>query len=723
MQNSYYYYALVLIFWTAPIMLFATPAFAQFSNQKEISSTVDGAISVFAADLDGDGDQDVLSASREDHTIAWYENLDGLGTFSAQQVISSEAYSANTVAAADLDGDDDLDVLAAYSGDRGFDGNIVWYQNTDGLGSFSLEKEISSTVDGGTNIFARDFDGDGDLDVLSSTYLDGFVTNELYIAWYQNTDGSGAFGEQNTISMRASEFTGWLIYPTDLDGDGDFDVLSATSDSTLEWHENIDGLGTFDTPQTITTQLDLQSFVYAADLDGDGDQDVLSNSRRGDTTVWYENTGVNGAFGDQHIISQLTVNPIQPFTSDLDGDGDLDLLSGSSWDGTIVWYENMDGLGAFREQQEITFKTDQAVSVFAADLDGDGDQDVLSASIRDDKIAWYENLPFSGLTADSLALAAIYLSTDGDNWVNNTNWFTEEPISDWYGVTVTSNRVTGLNLEANQLTGDFPIELIDLSKLQTLDLSKNNLTGSLPATLPDLRELSFLSVFDNRLSDALPQQLGVSFTSPLETLNLGANQFSGTLPELLARLVNLRHLYLNGNQFEGNIPEAYQALQKLEELDVSNNPSMSGVLSLELTNLNLTVFLFSDTELCEDLDPKFQDWLATISSVSKSGCTYDDGMNVSSEPIEFADGYILHVNFPNPFNHSTQLFFETPAGGYAKVVAFDAFGRQISVLLNEVVAPGLQQITWQPQELSSGVYHIQFELNDYVDWMKLVYIK
>ena len=67
------------------------------------------------------------------------------------------------------------------------------------------------------------------------------------------------------------------------------------------------------------------------------------------------------------------------------------MLSASFFDSKIAWYENL-GSGSFGTQQVITTAADGAYSVYATDLDGDGDADVLSASWGDDKIAWYENL-------------------------------------------------------------------------------------------------------------------------------------------------------------------------------------------------------------------------------------------------------------------------------------------------------------------------------------------
>ena len=76
-----------------------------------ITSSADGAYSVYAVDLDGDGDMDVLSASSLDDKIAWYEN-DGSESFTAHDITTSADY-AYSVYAVDVDGDGDIDVLSA----------------------------------------------------------------------------------------------------------------------------------------------------------------------------------------------------------------------------------------------------------------------------------------------------------------------------------------------------------------------------------------------------------------------------------------------------------------------------------------------------------------------------------------------------------------------------------------------------------------------------------
>ncbi|NPA44052.1 MAG: VCBS repeat-containing protein, partial [Chlorobi bacterium] len=91
---------------------------------------------------------------------------------------------------------------------------------------------------------------------------------------------------------------------------------------------------------------------------------------------------------EQNIIIETLTNGAEcVYSIDLDGDGDNDILSASYEDDKIAWYEN-DGSGNFSSQKIITTLADGATSVYSIDLDGDGDNDILSASYEDDKIAW-----------------------------------------------------------------------------------------------------------------------------------------------------------------------------------------------------------------------------------------------------------------------------------------------------------------------------------------------
>jgi hypothetical protein len=378
--------------------IICTTTYAQIEFQVHIITTnaVD-AEAVYAADIDNDGDMDVLSASVLDDKIAWYENTDGQGSFGPQQIITTNADQAYSVYAADIDNDGDMDVLSASI----LDDKIAWYENTDGQGSFGPQLIITTNANQANSVFAADIDGDGDMDVLSASFFD------FKIAWYENTDGLGNFGSQQIITQNTIQASS--VFAADIDGDGDMDVLSASyTDNKIAWYENTDGLGSFGSQQIITTNAEGALSVYSSDIDGDGDMDVLSASSEDDKVAWYENTDGLGSFGSQLIITTNADGANTVHASDIDGDGDMDVLSASAEDDKVAWYENTDGLGSFGSQQIITTNSGWATSVYATDIDGDSDMDVLSASFLDDKIAWHENLGVLGINENTLIDFAVY---------------------------------------------------------------------------------------------------------------------------------------------------------------------------------------------------------------------------------------------------------------------------------------------------------------------------
>ena len=79
----------------------------------------------------------------------------------------------------------------------------------------------------------------------------------------------------------------------------------------------------------------------------------------------------------------------------MDLDGDLDVLSASFSDRKVAWFANLDGLGLFSNERVITTKGDGAMKVFAVDVDGDGDLDVIANLLRMNTIYWYANLSLS----------------------------------------------------------------------------------------------------------------------------------------------------------------------------------------------------------------------------------------------------------------------------------------------------------------------------------------
>ena len=133
------------------------------------------------------------------------------------------------------------------------------------------------------------------------------------------------------------------------------------------------------------------------------------------------------------------------------------------------------------------------------------------------------------MNTDRAALAALYNTTNGSSWRDDTNWVSSRPLGEWYGVSTDADgRVTELDLRDNQLSGSIPSELGNLDNLQALGLHDNQLSGSIPSELGNLDNLQALGLHDNQLSGSIPSELGN--LDNLERLGLHGNEFSGCVP-------------------------------------------------------------------------------------------------------------------------------------------------------------------------------------------------
>ena len=107
------------------------------------------------------------------------------------------------------------------------------------------------------------------------------------------------------------------------------------------------------------------------------------------------------------------------------------------------------------------------------------------------------SLLLSGRSIDSLALVTLYNSTDGDNWDSNDKWLTSSPVSEWYGVTVIDDRVVEIDLNDNDLVGEVPVEIGNLSELSSLDVSNNAIASV--SSLSMLGSDVLIDINDNNL--------------------------------------------------------------------------------------------------------------------------------------------------------------------------------------------------------------------------------
>ena len=181
------------------------------------------------------------------------------------------------------------------------------------------------------------------------------------------------------------------------------------------------------------------------------------------------------------------------------------------------------------------------------------------------------------------ALVAFYNACGGPDWTKSTNWLSDREISSWHGVTVTDGWVTSLVLERNNLSGNLPSELGNLTNLQRLVLYRNALSGKIPSELGNLTNLTRLYLYENELSGEIPTELG-NLTN-LQRLYLGGNPLSGEIPSELGNLTNLQRLVLYRNALSGKIPSELGNLSNLTLLHLLGN-QLSGEIPSELGNLS-----------------------------------------------------------------------------------------------------------------------------------------
>jgi hypothetical protein len=343
---------------------------------------------VAMVDLDRDGLNDVIVCDAFRNLVGWIRQ-DPAGTFTERVLAPIQAPAH--VEAVDVDRDGDLDLLVAVLGflhpNNARIGAVVVLEN-DGRQAFTartLVKDVARVADAR----AADLDGDGDLDVSVA----GFGYDDGETSWLENR---GNWRFEPHVLQRLSG--GINAVPRDLDGDGDADIAVLVSQEWEEiWGFVNDGKGTF-APRLLwgSTNPDFgSSWLSVVDLDRDGDSDLLyangdafeyapPNSRPWQGIQWLENKG-ELRFELHRIVSLQGAT--SPEAADLDGDGDLDVLlvtGNNDWDSpqaaSLLWLEN-DGHLAFALHPIATSPT-HLNTLAVGDLDGDGRPDAVTGGMH-----------------------------------------------------------------------------------------------------------------------------------------------------------------------------------------------------------------------------------------------------------------------------------------------------------------------------------------------------
>lgn len=366
-----------------------------FGENKIITSQAINVVALVLVDVDNDGDKDLISSSSGDGKIAWYRNL-GQGNFSNQIVVASGLTSLGVIAVADITGDNKVDIVARVGG------NLVYYKSYI-LGSFSLlQNTISNTVLGATSIDIADVDGDGDKDIVVNRIAASISDVTFRVNLFINSTGTGVFATPQTIVNFVTPETYQpnskaLFY--DVDSDSDLDVLYFINQN-IAWIENNSGFTNL-TPHTIIVAISSQDRLKSidfADMDNDSDLDMVCASlgfQFSDRIFWHENiptSGVNNFANSQIIFNPLRYQITSCKVANFDGDGINDLLVTNSSSNYLIWYKNSLTL------QPIARYCSSPGGFSFDDIDNDGDLDLFSTPKEGTKyhLVWYENIDGQG---------------------------------------------------------------------------------------------------------------------------------------------------------------------------------------------------------------------------------------------------------------------------------------------------------------------------------------
>ncbi|WMV32101.1 hypothetical protein MTR67_025486 [Solanum verrucosum] len=176
---------------------------------------------------------------------------------------------------------------------------------------------------------------------------------------------------------------------------------------------------------------------------------------------------------------------------------------------------------------------------------------------------------------------------------------------------------------SRKLTGEIPMELGNLKKLQALGLSQNELTGSIPDIIFNMSALQIIDFGLNKLSGTLPSDLGRGIPN-IEELFCGGNNLSGFISASISNSSRLTMLDLSNNSFTGLIPKSLGNLEYLEVLNLwGNNFVSDSTLSFlaSLTNCrNLRLLTLSGNPLDGVLPASVGNFSNALQTFEVQGC-------------------------------------------------------------------------------------------------------
>lgn len=363
---------------TEQLLVFKNKGGTNFENPVDIITDADNLKLLTSSDINNDGFPDLISGHSQYDKLTWQTFDNSPKRFKNPQIFPSSEGEPASVDFVDLDGDGDEDVISVLK--EGGRDRVVWFEKINGEHNYQQEDTIYSDIYPIIYTKGVDFNGDDHTDVFF--LKSGGDINGIY--WSENLNGNADFADAIKINSDNTYFK--IAIPTDLDHDGDHDVLVGFNGSYFAWFENTDGLGTFSDIQ-ILFNIDGSIFdFHFEDIDNNGWKDIVY--RMSQSIEIYKNLG--GA----NFLPLTVIVPDEGFFTELDVidydiDGDLDFVCLTLEE--LRWYENLDGSGPNNLPKTIRGNFEELREFFFEDFDGDKDPDIIAYSYAKDKLYYLEN--------------------------------------------------------------------------------------------------------------------------------------------------------------------------------------------------------------------------------------------------------------------------------------------------------------------------------------------
>ncbi|MDP8207168.1 MAG: FG-GAP-like repeat-containing protein [Candidatus Electryonea clarkiae] len=644
------------------LILTTSTTFSQIRFEEHaITFDLEGAWPICVEDLDNDDDFDIIGFGYDGYVMSWFEN-DGNHQF--EQHVIDDSTNLNycyTMDVKDFDDDGDIDAVIGIAwGDY-----VIFYEN-DGDGNFTREvinDELRATV---LDIQGIDMDDDGDYDLIVST------SRGLY--WFEN-DGDANFTEIHEIINESVHRR--VAYAVDLDNDGDQDIIHGRisrdiEPHTIQWLENLGNqefvthfVGNFFGVKTISV----------ADCNNDGYPDILSAGYDvwgADAEFgWWEND-VNQEF-TYHLLAENIRIIFDLNGSDLDLDGDVDILVASTWDGEITWWENETNVNEETVYTEHLLADDvnSPSFVLSEDMDFDGDLDVIASLRFDDAILWWENYtihdrpypfslmrPWNGHTFEDIPCLFTWSTAAGtheNGEISYTFYYAHDSLFTELGDTAFVSIVSDTGVMIN----DFNENVTYWWKV----LAEDEQGGQTWSSQTRSFDFNWVPTMRPRgLTAQLDSLTGLVSMSWRAAENTGIPAFRGYV------------IYRNETALDTIDEAAYQ--DQLEE---------GGTYTYTVA----AVFRYGETEHSNAVN-------ITWNSENVPG----DHIGALPERFE------ITAIYPNPFNTSLTTVIALPRTSYLHITIFNIYGQNVATIINGNSPAGYHQFTFDASDLSSGIYFI-----------------